>query len=268
MAWYGYDGVFPPYVSVAERKANAARELAKLTRKTRRTPEPVVITHRGRQIATTFWGAAWCRNLERYSDFNNRLPRGRSYLRNGSVLDLAIAKGTVRAYVAGSELYTVEVDIAPMGKTRWRKVVGRCTGRIGSLVGLLRGELSPDVLAVLADAKEGLFPEPKEISLACSCPDAADVCKHIAAVLYGVGTRLDAQPELFFLLRQVDQAELLTSATSSAVSRARPSGAKRLASDKLADVFGIDLADEPVLARGAPPVSRVRSGGAPRRRKR
>jgi len=265
MAWYDYG--FRPYVSVAEKKANAARELAKLTKRTRRAPEPVLVTHRRRQITTTFWGTAWCRNLERYSDFANRLPRGRTYVRNGSVVDLAIAKGKVHAYVAGSELYTVQIEIAPMAKARWRKVVGRCTGRIGSLVGLLRGELSADVLTVLSDAKDGLFPEPKEIALKCSCPDWAGVCKHVAAVLYGVGTRLDEKPELFFILRQVDQTELLASATSGAVSRSRTSGAKRLASDKLADVFGIDIVDEPSAARRASPASRAGTSVAPRRRK-
>jgi uncharacterized Zn finger protein len=267
MAWYDYGGDFRPYVSVAEKKANAARELAKLTKKTKRTPEPIVVTHRRRQITTTFWGTAWCRNLERYSDFANRLPRGRTYVRNGSVVDLAIARGKVHAYVAGSELYTVEVEIAPMAKPRWRKVVNRCTGRIGSLVGLLRGELSTDVLAVLSDARDGLFPEPKEISLECSCPDWAGVCKHVAAVLYGVGTRLDEKPELFFVLRQVDQTELLSSATSGVVSRSRAGGAKRLASDKLADVFGIDIVDEPVAPRRASPASRAGASVTSRRRK-
>jgi len=249
MAWYGDNGYFPPYVSVAERKAHGARMLAKLLKKAKRAPEPVVLTSGRRHVATTFWGKAWCENLERYADFANRLPRGRTYVRNGSVLDLAIGKGTVAAYVAGSELYTVTIGIKPLVKTRWRQVVRRCTGRIGSLVGLLRGELGAEVLNVLCDAKEGLFPEPREISLDCSCPDQAEVCKHVAAVLYGVGSRLDQKPELFFVLRQVDQGELIGSATSRAVSRPRKGAAKRLAADKLADVFGIDIVDEPVTAR-------------------
>jgi uncharacterized Zn finger protein len=264
MAWYDYAGDFRPYVSVAEKKAIAARALARLTRGTRRLPEPVLLTHRRRQITTTFWGTAWCRNLERYADFANRLPRGRTYVRNGSVVDLAIARGEVRAYVAGSELYTVRVGITPMAKARWRRVVSRCTGRIGSLVGLLRGELSADVLTVLSDAEEGLFPEPREISLECSCPDWAEVCKHVAAVLYGVGTRLDEKPELFFVLRQVDQAELLGSATG-ALSPSRAVGGKRVAADKLADVFGIDIVDEP--PRRTSPASRAGTMSKPRRRK-
>jgi uncharacterized Zn finger protein len=262
---YGYDGYFRPYLSVAERKALGARALAKLLKKSRRSPEPVRITGPRRQVATTFWGRAWCSNLERYADFANRLPRGRTYVRNGSVLDLTVGQGRVEAYVAGSELYTVTIGIAPLARKRWRRVVGRCTGRIGSLVGLLRGELSPEVLSVLCDAKEGLFPEPSEISLDCSCPDWADVCKHVAAVLYGVGSRLDVRPELFFVLRQVDQNELITSATSGAAARPRAGGVGRVAAEKLADVFGIDIVDEPEIARR--PAPRARSSGSPRRRK-
>src|SRR5712664_5033828 len=228
MAWYGNGGwdYYPPYVSVAEKRAHGARALAKLLKKTKRTAEPVVIAHRKRQLATTFWGKAWADNLERYADFANRLPRGRAYLRNGSVLDLAIAGGRVEAYVAGSELYRVTIRIASLAKTRWRRVVARCTRRIGSLVGLLRGELSDGVLAVLTHVKDGLFPEPREMTLDCSCPDSAALCKHIAAVLYGVGIRLDARPELFFELRQLDQAELIGSATAAVVARPRPVAGK------------------------------------------
>src|SRR5207245_2275433 len=140
MAWYGNGGwdYYPPYVSVAEKKAQAARTLAKLLKKSKRTAKPVVLAHRKRQLSTTFWGKAWADNLERYADLANRLPRGRTYLRNGSVLHLAIAGGRVDAYVAGSELYRVTIDIAPLEKARWRRVVTRCTGRLGSLVGLLR----------------------------------------------------------------------------------------------------------------------------------
>jgi len=242
MAWYGggWD-YYPPYASVGEKKAHGMLALAKLLKKSKRAAEPVAIARRTRQLATTFWGKAWCDNLERYADFANRLPRGRAYLRNGSVLDLAVAEGRIEAYVAGSELYRVTIAIAPLAKTRWRRVVAGCTGRIGSLIGLLRGELSDDVLAVMTHAQHGLFPEPREMTLDCSCPDRAGLCKHLAAVLYGVGVRLDARPELFFALRRVDQAELLDSATAGAVSRGRPATGKRIADDRLSTVFGIEL---------------------------
>jgi uncharacterized Zn finger protein len=252
MAWYdnGEWAYYPPYMSVAEKKAQGARALVKLLKKSKRKAEPVEITHRKRQLSTTFWGQAWADNLARYADLSNRLPRGRTYLRNGSVLDLAIAEGRVEAYVAGSELYRVTIGITPLAKARWRRVVTRCTGRIGSLVGLLRGELSDDVLAVLTHAKDGLFPERREMALDCSCPDAAQVCKHVAAVLYGVGIRLDARPELFFVLRRVNQAELLSSATAGAVARARPAAGKRIADDRLSAVFGIELEDAPARLAG------------------
>src|SRR5213594_415023 len=255
MAWYdtrGWD-YYPPYLSVGEKKARGVLALAKLLKKGKRTAEPVVIAHRKRQLTSTFWGKAWADNLERYAALANRLPRGRAYLRNGSVLHLAIAGGRVEAYVAGSELYRVTIGIAPMAKARWRRVVARCTGRIGSLVGLLRGELSDDVLAVLTDAKDGLFPEPREMTLDCSCPDSAEVCKHVAAVLYGVAIRLDARPELFFMLRQVDQAELIGSATTGVVPRGRPTGVKRIAAHRMSAVFGIELEDAPPVRAGRPP---------------
>ncbi|MBI2207558.1 MAG: SWIM zinc finger family protein [Candidatus Rokubacteria bacterium] len=254
MAWYGYGGWdYRPYVSVATRRALAAKALAKLARKTGRAAEPIVVSNRRRQIAATFWGKAWCDNLERYADFTNRLPRGRTYVRNGSVVDLTIGRGKIEARVAGSELYEVTIGIAPTAKARWRRVVARCTGKIGSLVGLLRGELSGDVMAVLVDAKEGLFPEPRAMTFECSCPDWAGMCKHVAAVLYGVGVRLDEKPALFFTLRQVDETELLTSATLGAVSRTRTGGGKRIAADKLGDVFGIEIEEAPLaFANRAP----------------
>jgi uncharacterized Zn finger protein len=259
---FGGDGwdFFPPYVSVGQRRADGMLALAKLLKKSKRTAEPVVLTHRKREMTATFWGKAWCENLERYADLANRLERGRTYLRNGSVLDLSIVPGRVEAYVAGSELYRVTIEIKPLLKARWRRVVTRCTGRIGSLVGLLRGELSHDVLAVLTDAKDGLFPEPRELSLDCSCPDSARVCKHVAAVLYGVGLRLDARPELFFVLRQVDQAELISSATAGAVARARPAGSKRIADERLSSVFGIELEETPAGRAG-----RAQSAGRKKR---
>src|SRR2546425_6496335 len=159
MAWYGSGGwdYSPPYISVGQKKARGMLTLAKLLKKSKRTAEPIVLAHRKRQLAATFWGRALAENLERYADLANRLPRGRAYLRNGSVLDLTIGRGRVEAYVAGTELYRVTIGIAPLGKARWRRGVARCTGRVRSLVGLLPGEPSHHVLAVLTDPKDGLF---------------------------------------------------------------------------------------------------------------
>ena len=250
MAYYGdYYYGFKPYVSVGARRAQAAREVAKLKKKGRQT-SPVVIE--GRTIAETFWGEAWCDNLERYSDFANRLPRGRTYVRNGSVVDLQVAPGSVTALVSGSAMYDVKVSVAAVPKSRWKAICQDCSGAIDSLVELLQGRLSKGVMTRLCEEKTGLFPSPKEITFACSCPDWASMCKHVAAVLYGVGARLDHRPELLFTLRKVDQQELIAKAGSDlSTTRKGPAGAKVLAGEDLAGMFGIEMAPTPRPQRDA-----------------
>src|SRR6202140_5281349 len=198
-----------PYVPVAQRRREAAKKLAKLKKKSQAV-SPVTIE--GRAIAKSFWGKSWCTNLERYSDYENRLPRGRTYVRNGSVFDLQITKGKVAAAVSGSDLYTVTIIIAPVAATRWKAICRDCAGTIDSLVELLQGRLSKGVMDRVCREGDGLFPTPKEIKLSCSCPDWADMCKHVAAVLYGVGARLDEKPALLFQLRGVDENHLLANA--------------------------------------------------------
>src|SRR5436190_800139 len=220
---------FKPYVPVAKRRAQAAREAEK-RRKKGQNISPVVIE--GRHIAHTFWGKAWCDNLESYSDFANRLPRGRTYVRNGSVIDLQIAPGKVTALVSGSEIYKVAVDITPLPAGQWAAVKARCAGQIGSLVELLQGKLSKGVIEIITAHNGGLFPKPSEIRMSCSCPDWAGMCKHVAATLYGVGARLDHEPELFFRLRKVDHLELIEEAVSRAAAKPaakKPAGKKTLA---------------------------------------
>lgn len=233
-------GGFAPYVPVAERRRRAAREVASLRKKGKRTA-PVVIS--GRAIATTFWGRAWCDNLEAYSDYANRLPRGRTYVRNGSVLDLQIEPGEVSALVMGSHLYRVKISISPIARAQWQALIKECAGRIDSLVELLRGRLSQGVMELITRKGTGLFPGPRELLLGCSCPDSAILCKHVAAALYGVGARLDAEPELLFRLRQVDQLDLITQAsTAHTLSRGTASPRRSaLAGADLAELFGIEL---------------------------
>jgi uncharacterized Zn finger protein len=231
---------FKPYIPVAQRRAQAAREVEK-RRKKGQTVSPVVIE--GRTIARTFWGKAWCDNLESYSDYANRLPRGRTYVRNGSVVDLQIEPGTVKALVSGSELYTVTIHIDPVPEAQWRSIKARCAGQIGSLVELLQGKLSKSVIEIVTAHDGGLFPKPREIHLGCSCPDWASMCKHVAAVLYGVGARLDHQPELLFKLRQVDHLELIEEAASQAGKKPAGTKKKTVAASDVASVFGIELAE-------------------------
>ncbi len=228
-----------PYVPVARRRANAAHEVKR--RLKGRAAAPVVIS--GRKIASTFWGVAWCENLERYSDYASRLPRGRTYARNGSVVHLAIEPGRIAAVVAGSDTYDTEITVAKVTADRWEAVRADCASGIDSLVALLQGKLSDRTMARICEPATGLFPAPRELRFSCSCPDSASMCKHVAAVLYGVGARFDASPELVFALRGVDPAELVAAAPPVAVA-----SSKVLAADDLSALFGIDLEE----ARAAP----------------
>ena len=229
-----------PYVSVAERRRKARLAMAKLEKKGHPVA-PVVIA--GRSIARTFWGKAWCENLERYSDFSNRLPRGRTYVRNGSVLDLQIAPRTVQALVSGSQIYKVTVRVSALPKPRWKSICTDCAGAIDSLVELLQGRFSNGVMTRICQQKTGLFPAPAEIELSCSCPDWASMCKHVAAVLYGIGARLDDQPELLFRLREVAEMDLVAQAGSSlSLSKAGPAPGRLLPAEGLSELFGLDMA--------------------------
>jgi uncharacterized Zn finger protein len=238
MGFYGW----APYVSVAERRRKAAGEMAKLKKKGHPVA-PVVLE--GRTIVKTFWGKAWCENLERYSDFENRLPRGRTYVRNGSVIDLQIAPGEIKALVSGSEIYKVTVKVAPVAKARWQSICKDCAGAIDSLIELLQGRFSKGVMERVCRQKTGLFPSPDEIQLSCSCPDWADMCKHVAAVLYGIGARLDQQPDLLFRLHNVDEKELIagTGAALPQATRA-PAAGKILGGEDLSVLFGLDMAQD------------------------
>lgn len=250
---YYDDYGFRPYVSVGARQAQAARELAKLQKKGRRI-SPVAIE--GRKIARTFW-EAWCDNLERYSDYANRLPRGRTYVRNGSVVDLQVGPGRVTALVSGSTMYDVEVTVGPVPRSRWSAICKDCSGAIDSLVELLQGRFSKGVMARLCEQRTGLFPSPKDIIFTCSCPDWASMCKHVSAVLYGIGARLDHQPELLFTLRKVDQQDLIAHAGADLSKKGRrPAGAKVLESDQLSEMFGIEMAPATPAKRPASAVPR------------
>jgi uncharacterized Zn finger protein len=262
---YRYGGAFAPYVSVAERRKLAAQKtkvLAKQRAKEGGALAPVVIT--GKDIASTFWGKAWCQNLLRYSDYATRLPRGRSYVRNGAVIDLQITPGLIKAVVSGSELYEIDIALRAVGGKHWDAIRKDCTGAIASLLELLQGRLSTAVMERLCRPQTGLFPAPAEIELSCSCPDAAEMCKHIAAVLYGVGARLDEAPELLFVLRKIEAAQLLAGAEADLQVRLQvssgPSKRRRLADDSdLGGLFGLDMAAVPAPPPAPKPRAKKRS---------
>jgi uncharacterized Zn finger protein len=235
-----YESQWPAYVPVAERRRKAELAMEKLRKK------GVVVTPvkiEGRVIAATFWGKAWCDNLESYRDYENRLERGRTYVRNGSVVDLQIAPREVTATVSGSELYKVKVSIGEVANAHWKAICADCSGGIDSLVELLQGRFSKGVMERICRQGAGLFPKPSEIRFSCSCPDHASMCKHVAAVLYGVGARLDAKPELLFRLRAVNENELVADIGQVLpMSKQGPAAGKVLEADDMAALFGLDMA--------------------------
>ncbi len=270
----------------------AVKFAEKVAKQQKRAPSPVVAS--GRKMAKSFWGLAWCDNLESYQDYSNRLPRGATYLRNGSVVDLVIKPRLVEAIVAGSTPYKIKIEIQPLKPARWKAIRQDCSESIDSLLDLLSGKLSDGVMKRLTDQKSGLFPAPSEINMECSCPDYSDCCKHLAAVIYGIGTRLDNQPELLFLLRGIDHTELVSQAIASGNLERELSGiaSSGLDNNDLEAIFGIELdapanpdriskpikraktrAQEPVKSRKAAVVSAKKTvaekstGAAPRKRR-
>ncbi|MCL1893852.1 MAG: SWIM zinc finger family protein [Holophagaceae bacterium] len=192
------------YVPVSTKRANAEKEIIKRRKK---TPDIAPVVIEGKKIAKTWWGVAWIENIESYADFQYRLERGRTYVRNGFVIDLKIDRGVIKALVMGTKVYTVEVTISPLDAAKWVELSTRCGHRIDNLQALIEGKF-PKGLDELFKGSE-LFPSPKEIVFSCSCPDWAYLCKHVAAVLYAIGARFDADPTLFFKLRGVNFEELL-----------------------------------------------------------
>jgi uncharacterized Zn finger protein len=257
MSWYYGDFDQP---SVAERRQRAEAAKGRLMRKGEKL-EPVTIL--GRAITETFWGKAWCKNLESYSDYENRLPRGRSYVRNGAVIDLKIAPGKVNALVQGTHLYKIVIQIEPLSPGRWASFKQAAAGKVTNLLDLLQGKLSKDILLEITAKGSGLFPAPSEISMKCSCPDSAGLCKHLAAVLYGVGTRLDAQPELFFTLRGVDMQELIVAASAGASMPTAAGEADALNGADLSELFGIEIDTGSGEAAPAPKAKRQATKKAP-----
>lgn len=248
MAFY-YDD-YPEYVTVAERRRKAEKMVEKL-RKSNPDIAPVFI--HGRSIANTWWGKSWCANLERYADYSNRIDRGRSYVRHGAVLDLRLTGGNASALVQGSasKPYRVDIRIAPLAEGMWQEMVKACTGKIDSLQELAAGKL-PKALSELFMLKgKGLFPSPKEISFSCSCPDGARMCKHVAAVLYGIGARLDEDSSVFFTMRGVKMSELISQSVEEKsrdmmkkADTAAGSGrrSRRVIADAdLSGTFGVDI---------------------------
>lgn len=250
---------WPPYVPVAKRQAKAKKQMDRL-RKKGKNIQPVEKT--GRIIAKSFWGKAWCEHLETFSDYDNRLPRGRTYVRNGSVCHLEIKKGQINAMVSGSEIYKIKVKIKPLDKNIWQTIRKKCAGGVSSMLELLQGKLSENVMQTVTHSKTGLFPQADDIELDCDCPDWATMCKHVAAVLYGIGARLDQFPELLFILRGVDHQELIaTQVKIPSSTRQQPK-----VSGDLADIFGINLEHSNLEPASLDPLVKLQSTNHPKKK--
>lgn len=226
--------------SAEELKYNAEKSAGKAKKKGI-VYDPVIV--QGRTICTSWWGKAWCENLERYADYASRIDRGKRYVRNGSVIDLQIEQGLIKARVQGSRStpYKVEIRISPLSEQKCQKIMDQCGRKLDSLETLLSGQF-PDDMKDLFFQKDGLFPSPSEISLHCSCPDWALMCKHVAASLYGVGTRFDRDPLLFFTLRGIDVGHFidvtLQDRVDTMLQNAESRTDRMLDSDDLTSIFG------------------------------
>ena len=238
MGYYG----FPRYESVAEKKAKASRSLAKMKKKNPDI-EPVIIE--GRTLVKSWWGKSWNINLESYADYSNRIERGKRYVRNNAVLDLKISKGKVAAKVQGSRVkpYDVEITIDALDNKKWEQVTELCNHRIDSLEQLIEGKFPKELEILFTEKKYGMFPSPKEIHFACSCPDWAYMCKHVAATLYGIGARLDNDPMLFFTLRDIDGQMLIRKSMErkleSMLKNAGKKSKREIAAKDISDIFGL-----------------------------
>ncbi len=253
-----YDNLYPRQLTKAERRERATSMAAKLAKKLGHPLNPVHVE--GTKIAKTFWGKAWCDNIETYQDCENRLPRGRSYLRSDSVLDLAVDSGYIAAWVSGSgsRPYEVEIKVAPLSGAQKKRIRAACTAQPLSMLDLLQGKLPQALLEMFRSGPDGIFPRLDELKPYCSCPDSSSLCKHLAAVLYGVGHRLDEKPELLFTLRGLDIASLVAASAGDAQAALAAPPETELGDANLAGVFGIDLASvdavpSPTLARPAAP---------------
>ncbi len=253
-----YSHGYPKYVSVAEKRAKAERKILQLKKK---NPAISPVCVNGNKLAESWWGISWNKNLESYADYSNRIGRGRSYVRHGAVLDLKIKSGKITSLVQGSvsRPYAIEISIQKIKTPAWETILQKCQGKIGSLNALLDGKLPKAMIDILIDKKDGIFPSPGEIKFYCSCPDSATMCKHIAATLYGVGTRLDQDPSLFFTLRGVDMKKLVSQTigkeADQLIKKSKTKTSKRIIRNAdLSSTFGIEFDTSPLPGSPKPMV--------------
>lgn len=208
--------------------------------------QPLVMV--GRHIADSFWGKGWCRHLESCDDYVDYLSNGRSYLRSGSICHLEINQGRIEAFVYGKSLYSVTITVDKLSSQKLSTIKSHFRSRICSASDLLQGKFDYDLMVLIRDRKNGIFPHPREIRIECDCPNREGMCKHLAAVLYGVGARLDSSPEMLFLLRGINLEELATLPTAQTFETGASSvGSETAEEDRVATLDVEMIEDEEVV---------------------
>ncbi len=237
---------FREYVSVGERSARAQRKIRQLKKKNPNL-NPVVID--GKQIASSWWGKAWINHLKHYADFDNRVGRGRSYVKNGLVIHFAIKPGHIESIVMGtsSSPYNIKIKTKKLSPNKWNKMKRLSREHLCTLPELNEGKFPKELKDIFSDRGEGIFPTIKEMSFHCSCPDWANMCKHVSASLFALGSQIDNNIDLFFKLRGVNTSELVQSALKDEAKHLKnrkfedTAQVLTLSEKKLASLFDIKL---------------------------
>ncbi len=224
------------YVRVQKRRTYARDIAAQLERQGEiLTP---AVAH-GKNIANQFWGRAWCHAIDEWQDCAYRLPGGRSLLKNGGVIDLKISRNSVIARVAADQVYDVQLHYRDADPYSVAELRSQCAGKLTGLLDFIQGKLSEEVMQYICNPVYGLFPEYGDFKISCTCLDDAVLCRHAAAALYAVATRLDDEPELFFTLRGIDAKDFFEA--EDILTQTGSNSAEGLSADELSKTFGIDI---------------------------
>jgi len=159
----------------------------------------------------TWWSRRFIGVLESFG-VGSRLERGRDYARTGQVVELDVEPGIVLAKVQGTRYtpYRVRIRAKLLSDHQWRRAERALAAQALPLAHLLAGLMPPDVEELLGACNLTLFPASyDDLKASCTCPDAENPCKHIAAVYYLLAERFDADPFLIFTWRGRTQEELL-----------------------------------------------------------
>ena len=227
-----------------------------------------IIKLHSKSISNTWWGQEWCKTINVYADYENRLSRGKTYLRQERVQDLTIEDNTITAKVKGkwSDYYNVTIKIRELPRSKSNIIIKK----ISELGSILKGSIPEDCRFLFSIGELGLFPTKDDLIYTCDCPDScggliygsnwnsakeicevdpnnAMLCKHVAAVLYSVGSILDKEPLIIFQLRGINvtkyiSEEIVAQTNNLLVGLYQRKEEERVIDKSLiSDVFGIDF---------------------------